>query len=110
MNTNNISIIAKSLNLKEFQVENTLELFNEGATIPFISRYRKERTGSLDEVQIADISALNNKLIEHEKRKLAILESIKEQGKLTSELENNINKANSLTELEDIYLPYKQKR
>ena len=110
MTTNKISYIAKSLNLKESQVENTLELLNEGATIPFISRYRKERTGSLDEVQIADISALNNKLIELEKRKIAVLESIKEQGKLTPELETNISRASSLTELEDIYLPFKQKR
>ncbi len=92
------------------QVRNTLELLATGATIPFISRYRKEVTGSLDEVQVADIRDLNKKLEELDKRRKAILESIEEQGLLTEELKNKILKAELLSELEDIYLPYKPKK
>ena len=82
--------IADMLQLQTRSVENTLELLKEGCTIPFIARYRKERTGSLDEVQIAAISDLNNKLTELEARKTTILKTITEQGKLTPELEKRI--------------------
>jgi protein Tex len=92
------------------QVKNTLDLLATGATIPFISRYRKEVTGSLDEVQVASIRDLNKKLEELEKRRQAILESIEEQGLLTEELKNKILKVDVLSELEDIYLPYKPKK
>ncbi len=105
-----ISKIAISLNLKETSVRNTINLLNDGATIPFISRYRKELTGNLDEVQIADIQKEYNTLIEFDKRKEAILKSIEEQGKLTEELKTKIENAENIDILEDIYLPYKQKR
>ena len=105
-----ISLIAKSLSIAPKQVQNTVELFNGGATIPFISRYRKEATGGLDEVQIADIKELLEKLTETEKRKQTILATIEEQGKLTTDLKKRIEESWSLTELEDIYLPYKPKR
>lgn len=104
------SYIAKELQLQERQVKNTLALLDEGATIPFISRYRKERTGSLNEVQIIDIQNLNNKLIELNKRKVTILATIEEQGKLTNSLRKQIEETLSLNILEDIYLPYKPKR
>jgi uncharacterized protein len=87
-----------------------LELLATGATIPFIARYRKEATGQLDEVQIAQIRDTNQKLLELDKRRLAILKSIDEQGKLTPALKQKINAVDSLTELEDIYLPDRQKR
>jgi uncharacterized protein len=105
-----ISLIAKSLSINPKQVQNTVELLNGGATIPFISRYRKEATGALDEVQIADIKELLEKLTETEKRKQTILTTIEEQGKLTPELKRRIEESWSFTELEDIYLPYKPKR
>jgi protein Tex len=105
-----ISQIAAELNLLETQVKSTLTLFEEGATIPFISRYRKEMTGSLDEVQISDIKNRYSKLLEIDKRREAILKSIEEQGKLTDELKEKIEKAQTLTELEDFYLPYKHKK
>lgn len=104
------SLIAKSLSLSEKQVSNTIKLFDEGATIPFISRYRKEATGGLDEVQVADIKEQHEKLTETQKRKQTILSTIEEQGKLTDELKRRIDESWSLTELEDIYLPYKPKR
>lgn len=104
------TIIAKSLNLREQQVNNTLKLLADGATIPFISRYRKEMTGELDEVQIQEIQNLNEKLLELEKRKESILKSIEEQGKMTPELKKRINECQTMTELEDLYLPYKPKR
>ncbi|MDD4395348.1 MAG: Tex family protein [Bacteroidales bacterium] len=107
---NYASIIAKSLGLHEKQVRNVLDLLANGATIPFIARYRKEATDSLDEVQIGNIRDLYNKLTELDKRRAAIIDSIKEQGKLTSELEDRLNKALTMSELEDIYLPYKPKR
>ncbi|MDG5815000.1 Tex family protein [Chitinispirillales bacterium ANBcel5] len=96
--------------LKPFQVQNTLELFNEGATVPFIARYRKERTGSLDEIQIRDLQHRYNYYKELDERREVILESIKSQEKLTPELEAKIQKTLSKTELEDLYLPYKPKR
>src|SRR5574344_403248 len=103
-------LITKELNLPERGVENTLQLLGEGCTIPFISRYRKERTGGLDEVQIAKISDLNDNLSEIAKRKDTIIKTITEQGKLTPELEKHISDCWNATELEDIYLPYKPKR
>ena len=105
-----ISLIANSLQLAEKQVRNTIQLLNEGATIPVISRYRKEMTDGLDEVQIANISEQYDKLCELAKRKLAVLKSIDEQDKLTEELKARIDNCWNITELEDIYLPYKPKR
>ncbi len=103
-------IIAKNLGIKASQVANTIQLFSEGATVPFISRYRKERTGSLDEVQIQDIKEQNEKFIELGKRKETILKTINEQEKLSTELQARIDNCFDLVELEDIYLPYKPKR
>ena len=103
-------IIAERLSLHIDAVENTLKLLDEGCTIPFISRYRKERTGGLDEVQIAQISDLNDKMKEMTKRKETIVSTISEQGKMTAELRKRIDECWSATELEDIYLPYKPKR
>lgn len=97
-------------NLKPFQVDNTLALFDEGATVPFIARYRKERTGELDEIQIRDLQHKYEYYKELDERRAAILESIKSQEKLTPELEKKINETLSKTELEDLYLPYKPKR
>lgn len=102
--------IAKQLQLSESQVRKTIQLLDEGATVPFIARYRKEMTGSLDEVQIAAIRDLMQLFLELEKRREAILKSIKEQDKLTPELEKAILAAETLAKLEDLYLPYKQKR
>ena len=102
--------IAQQLNLGTRQVEKTIELLEQGATVPFIARYRKEATGSLNEVQITAIRDLLLKLKEIDKRRAAILASIAEQGKLTPELEKQIGEATTMTELEDLYLPYKPKR
>ena len=107
---NNYQIIAKRLMLPEKQVENTILLLNEGCTIPFIARYRKERTGSLDEVQIAAISEQYAKMQELTKRKDTICKTIEEQGKLTIDLKRKIEATWDATELEDIYLPFKPKR
>jgi len=106
----NAQLISRSLNLPKGDVERTLALLSEGATIPFLSRYRKEQTGGLDEVQIAEIQKENQRIAEFEKRRKTILEAIAEQGKLTDELENSIKSARDLNELEDLYLPFKQKR
>ena len=103
-------MIASALNIAERQVENTLSLLNGGATIPFISRYRKEATGELDEVQIGEIKERSDKLCEIAKRKETILKTIEEQGKLTADLKKRIDACWDATELEDIYLPYKPKR
>ena len=103
-------MIASALNIAERQVENTLSLLNGGATIPFISRYRKEATGGLDEVQIGEIKERSDKLTEIAKRKETILKTIEEQGKLTADLKKRIDMCWDATELEDIYLPYKPKR
>lgn len=105
-----ISLIAKSLNISQKNVESTVKLLGDGATIPFISRYRKEATGGLDEVQIANIKEMNEKLLELEKRKEFIIKSISEQEKLTPELETQISESWDSTEIEDIYLPFKPKR
>ena len=103
-------LIAQALGIPVHYVKNTLDLLESGATIPFISRYRKENTGSLDEVQIADIRDLYEKLVELDKRRGVILDSIGEQGKLTPELAQKINNAQTMSELEDLYLPYRPKR
>ena len=103
-------MIATALNIAVHQVENTLSLLNGGATIPFISRYRKEATGGLDEVQIGEIKERYDKLTEIAKRKETILKTIDEQGKLTTDLKKRIDACWDATELEDIYLPYKPKR
>ena len=108
--TNYAATIAGQLNLGPRQVEKTIELLEEGATIPFIARYRKEVTGGLNEVQITAIRDLLLKLKELDKRREAILTSITEQGKMTTELEKQILSASNMTELEDLYLPYKPKR
>jgi uncharacterized protein len=105
-----IEIISQDLAIQSVQVTNTINLLNEGATVPFISRYRKERTGSLDEVQIAQIKELNEKFSELEKRKETVLKTIEEQQKLTPGLETRIKNCFDAVELEDIYLPYKPKR
>ena len=104
------SFISHSLSLPLQSVSAVLTLLNEGCTIPFISRYRKERTGGLDEVKITDISELYDRLKELNKRKETILKTIREQEKLTPELEARIRACMDSTELEDIYLPYKPKR
>ena len=104
------SFISHSLSLPLQSVSAVITLLNEGCTIPFISRYRKERTGGLDEVQITDISELYDRLKELGKRKETILKTIREQEKLTPELEAKIRACMDSTELEDIYLPYKPKR
>ena len=103
-------LIAQSLQLGIEAVVNTLTLIDEGCTIPFISRYRKERTGGLDEVQIAAISDHYERLKDIEKRKETVLKTIGEQDKLTPELERRINNCWDATELEDIYLPFKPRR
>lgn len=103
-------IIAKELGLGEREVGNTLALLNDGCTIPFISRYRKERTGSMDETHIAAIADMNGKLTEMAKRKETMTKTIAEQGKLTQELGKRINECWNSAELEDIYLPFKPKR
>ena len=103
-------LISTELHLQEHAVENTLKLLDEGCTIPFISRYRKERTGGLDEVQITAISNRLEQLQEIAKRKDTVVKTITEQGKMTPELEKRIDDCWESTILEDIYLPYKPKR
>lgn len=108
---NPISILQQTLGLPEKSINNTLSLLESGATIPFIARYRKEQTGNLDEVQIFSIQKEYQKIIDLEKRRESILQSIEEQGKLTPELKSKILQAKLMSELEDLYLPYKpQKR
>ena len=103
-------MIAAAMKLQEHRVENTLKLLQGGATIPFISRYRKEATGGMDEVQISEINDRYEKLCELAKRKETIISTIEEQGKMTAELRNRIDNCWDSTELEDIYLPFKPKR
>ena len=105
-----IKMIAASLQLTEKQIRNAIQLLNEGATIPFISRYRKEMTDAMDEVQLADAKEQYDKLCELEKRKHTVLNAIDEQGKLSDALKLRIENCWNATELEDIYLPYKIKR
>ncbi|NEP29381.1 Tex-like N-terminal domain-containing protein, partial [Moorena sp. SIO3I6] len=103
-------ILAQELSLSATQIENALSLFAEGATIPFIARYRKEVTGSLDEVQLRTIAERHTYLTELEQRKSVILNAIASAGKLTDELKAKIEACQQKTELEDLYLPYKPKR
>ncbi|MDF2158305.1 Tex family protein [Algoriphagus sp. CAU 1675] len=102
--------IAEELQVKPSQVKATMDLLDEGATVPFISRYRKEATGSLDEVQVASVRDRLLQLRELDKRKEAVLKSIEDQGKLTAELKKAVEEAETMSKLEDIYLPYKPKR
>lgn len=104
------NLISKEIGIPVHQVEATIDLLEEGCTIPFISRYRKERTGALDEVQIASINDKNDKLHDLEQRKQTVLSTIEEQGKLTPQLRQRIDDCWNATELEDIYAPYKPKR
>ena len=105
-----IEYIAKRLDVKDWQVENCAGLFEEGATIPFISRYRKERTGGLDEVAVAEIRHWNDVFTEMEKRKETVMETISQAGALTDELRLRIENCVESRELEDLYLPFKPKR
>ena len=105
-----LDLIAKATGLPKTKISNTINLLEEGATIPFISRYRKEVTGSLDEVQIANIQEQLQKLKDIDKRRETIIASIEEQGKMTPDLLQKIKKTYQLNELEDLYLPYKRKR
>jgi protein Tex len=106
----NYNIVAQLAGVSGTQAQNVIGLFEGGATLPFIARYRKEVTGGLDEVQIGTIRDVWQKQLDISKRKEAILRSISEQGKLTGDLEKKINETFSMVELEDLYLPYKQKR
>lgn len=110
MNSIYIKAIAAKLQVKEWQVENCVTLFDDGATIPFISRYRKERTGGLDDVAVAEIRHWADIYAEMEKRKATVLEAISQAGALTPELRSRIENCVETRELEDIYLPYKPKR
>lgn len=110
MNSIQLQLISAAIGVHNNQVKNTISLLDEGATVPFIARYRKEMTGSLDEVKILDIKELWTKFREADKRREAIIKSIEEQGKMTVELLEKLNNAYYLQELEDLYLPYKQKR
>lgn len=106
----NIEFVARKLGLHYWQVENTIRLLDDSATIPFISRYRKEMTGSLDEVQLLHIKEEYERVKELEKRRESIIKTIEEQGKMTPELKDMISEAMTLSELEDLYLPYRPKR
>ena len=104
------NVLAEEFSIRLNQVQNTLELFNEGATVPFVARYRKERTGGLNEIQLRDISDRYTYLTELEERKETILKSIDEQGKLNDQLKEKIERCLKKNELEDLYLPYKPKK
>lgn len=110
MTEKHVQIIKSNLGVQDWQVRNTIKLLDEGATVPFISRYRKEVTGTLDEMQVLSVKEQYEKLLEVDKRREAILKSIDEQGKLTDELRKQLESTYVLSELEDIYLPYKPKR
>ncbi len=105
-----ITYIIETTGLKAFQVEHTVELLQEGATVPFIARYRKEHTGELDEVQIRTVEEQFAYFCELEERKITVLKSIEDQGKMTLELRERIESSRQKTEVEDLYLPYKPKR
>jgi protein Tex len=105
-----LTYLVKTLSLGEKNIKSTISLLDEGATVPFISRYRKEQTGSLDEVQIGEIKQHWEKLKEADKRRIAIIGSIEEQGKMTPTLLKSLENALLISDLEDLYLPYKQKR
>ena len=102
--------VAKELKLKVNQVTNTMQLLDEGATVPFVSRYRKEVTGNLDEIEIGKILESVTYLRNLEKRKEEVIRLIEEQGKITEELRKSIEDAEKLQEVEDIYFPYRKKR
>ena len=106
----NIEFVAKKLGLHEWQVENTIRLLEDEATIPFISRYRKEMTGSLDEVKLMNIKEEYERLKELDKRRESVIKSIEEQDKMTPELREKIDSSLTMSELEDIYLPFRPKR
>jgi len=110
MNLTHLDILAQELNLPKRHVQATAALLEDGATVPFIARYRKEATGSLDEVTITTIRDRLAQLVELDRRRETILKSIADQGKLTDELKAKILAADALTVLEDLYLPYKPKR
>ena len=110
MKTIYIDCIARKLGVKDWQVENCIRLFEEGSTIPFISRYRKEKTGGLDDAAVAEVKHWNDVFSEMEKRKESILSTIDEQGKLTPDLRSRIENCLVSSELEDIYLPFRPKR
>jgi uncharacterized protein len=110
MERNYGEIIAGGLSLRPWQVSNTLKLLDEGATIPFISRYRKEATGSLDETVLLDIQKKHSQLLDLDKRRDTVLKSIEEQGQLTDEVRKQVEGASTMNELEDIYLPFKPKK
>ena len=105
-----INTLSLELGIKKSQVENTIKLIDEGNTIPFIARYRKEVTGNLDDETLRNFYDRLNYLKNLETRKLEVIKSIEEQGKLTEELKNKIENANILTEVEDLYMPYKKKK
>ena len=105
-----IQLVSQELSLRLHQVENALALFAEGGTVPFVARYRKERTGEMNEIQLRALLERHTYLSELEDRKAAILKSIEEQGKLTDELRVKIENCLQKTELEDLYLPYKPKK
>ena len=102
--------IAEELSVRPEQVIATIEMLNEGSTVPFIARYRKEKTGGLDDTQLRTLEERLRYLTELEDRRSSVLASIREQEKLTPELEAAINEADTKTRLEDLYLPYKKKR
>ncbi|MFW5768099.1 MAG: Tex-like N-terminal domain-containing protein, partial [Bacteroidota bacterium] len=110
MNNTITGKIALALGLKASQVQACVSLLDEGATIPFISRYRKERTGSLDEVQVTDVKSKLDYFKELEKRRQSIIKSLDERDLLTEELKSKLLASESMTDLEDIYLPYKPKK
>ncbi|MBR4802226.1 MAG: RNA-binding transcriptional accessory protein [Bacteroidales bacterium] len=110
MNTQYVNFIAEKLGVKAWRVENCIQLLEEGATVPFISRYRKEATGSLTDVEVAETNFHYQRFLELDKRKEAVLKSIEEQGKLTDELRQMIASCTDSQRLEDIYLPYRPKR
>ena len=110
MKNDNIHKIAQELTIKENQIAKVLELTSKGNTIPFIARYRKEMTGNLDEVQIKTIIDLDKSMTALAERKATVLSKIEEQGKLTAELKKAIEAAEKLADVEELYLPYKEKR
>ena len=105
-----LEIVAQTMPCKKHQIEAVLKMLEEGNTVPFIARYRKERTGSLDEVQIKDISDEYQRVEKIEKKRSDIEARIGELGKLTENLKKSIDAAETMQQLEDLYLPYKQKR
>ena len=105
-----IQLIAQELSLRAEQIKNALELFAEGATIPFVARYRKERTGEMNEIQLRDLQDRYAYLTELRDRKAVILQAITDQGKLSDALRTKIETCTQKTELEDLYLPYRPKR